>query len=247
MKPALLRLLAVTAGTITLVLCAAFAPIALRAIDGFAVRRVEVIGARHLTAEAAVAASGVTPASNLFDDPNPWLDALQSHPLIAEVRIERRLPGTLVLRVSETVPVAFARTPELRAIDHVGRMLPADPARDDMDLPVLSMETRVSASGLAVDEPTQVIVAFLGIVARTEPALLGWISEAGVRGDAVRLVLRHAPRAEVLLPAAPTADRLRELYITLEELAATPGLPTIRRVDARFDGQVVVGRYTGKN
>ena len=248
MKTALLRLAAVGAGALVLILSAAFSPIALRAFDGFSVRRVEVTGARHLTAEAAAAASGVTAVSNLFDDPNPWIDGLLAHPLVLDVRVQRRLPGTLVFHVREAVPIAFARTPELRAIDEHGRILPADLAHAEMDLPVLTLETKVSADGVAADDATRDVVAFLGDVARLEPGLLTWMSEAGLARDgSIRMTLRHAPAADVLISPHPTAERLHQLQLTLDEEASTAGLAGVQRIDARFDGQVVVARQTGKN
>src|SRR5690606_33989947 len=119
-----------------------------------------VVGAHHLDADDAVKASGITRVSNVFDDPNPWIASLLRHPLVVDARVERRMPRTLVLHLTEAVPVAFARTPELRAIDARGRVLPADPKADDMDLPVLDVATRVSAQGFAADAETRRAVKF---------------------------------------------------------------------------------------
>ncbi|MEX0907456.1 MAG: FtsQ-type POTRA domain-containing protein [Gemmatimonadota bacterium] len=260
MKTALFRFGAVIAAAALLIVCAVFAPLALRHSHVFDVQHVEVTGVHHLSGRAAVAASGITRASNVFDDAEPWLDALRRHPLVASARIERRLPATLVVHIEEAVPIAFARTPELRAIDAAGRILPTDPADDEMDLPVLAVRTRVSAAGNAADPQTQSLTRFLGIVARHEPGLLGWISELDVHGDAVRLVLRNTSDAEVLVQARPTAHGLRELHIMLTELATPqivaadstdeagsavvittePELSRVRTIDVRFRDQIVV-------
>lgn len=256
----MLRIVLVIGAAIMLVMAAAFAPLGLRSIDSFQVARVEVTGARYLSAEAAVIASGITTSSNIFDDAAPWIEGLLAHPLVAEAAVERRLRGTIRLHVKESRPLAFARTPELRAIDETGRVLPADPAAEGMDLPVLNVLTRVSAEGRTADPATLRIAAFLGTVRRTEPGLLGWISEVGVHGDAIRIVLRNATDAEVLLPAEPTPARLRELHLTLAELA-TPRFVTtadsttraveselalVTRIDGRFHDQIVVALHVGK-
>lgn len=261
MRGALLRMALVAVGSALLVAAAASAPAGLRRMASFRVQRVEVGGVRHLEAAAAVQASGITAASSVFDDPAPWVESLKRHPLVADASIERRVPGTIVLRIREAEPVALARTPELRPIDERGRVLPTSPAAEDMDLPVLAMSTRVSASGLAADSATIRAAHFLGTVSRLEPGLLGWISEVGVHADAIRVVLRNATDAEVLVPAAPTADRLRELHLTLAELA-TPRLAStdsagsrdvgaelsrVRRIDGRFHDQIVVALHRGKN
>jgi hypothetical protein len=262
-KPAMIRIGLVLAVAATLVVSAAFAPLALRSLGGFRVQRVEVVGARYLSPATAAAVSGITTASNIFDDPRPWIDSLLAHPLVVEAAVERRLPGTVRLIIAESKPVAFARTPELRALDERGRVLPADPASEGMDLPVLAVLTRVSATGYATDSASVRIAAFLGTLVRSEPGLLGWISEVGMHRDAIRLVLRTTANAEVLLPAEPTPARLRELHLTLAELAtprhaadgaltdsttgvAQSDLARVRRIDGRFTDQIVVALHAGK-
>jgi hypothetical protein len=264
-KAALVRIAGVIGCAAVLVAAAAYAPLVLKRWDAFDVERVDVIGARHLSAEDAVAAAGITGTTSVFADEAAWLSGLLEHPLVADAAVERRVPGTVVLHITESQPVALARTPELRPIDARGRLLPVDPGLYDMDLPVLSLATRVSAAGRADDEPTLRVVAFLDDVARHEPALIGWISEAGVRGADVRLVLRTAHDAEVLLPAVADPARLRELHYTLVELAtprlssvaggaagarsrvADADLSRVRRIDVRFHDQVVVAMHGGKD
>jgi hypothetical protein len=262
-RTALLRIALVLVGAASLVTGAVFAPIGMRRIDAFSVQRVEVTGVRYLDADAAVAASGITAESSIFDDPEAWTEALLRHPLVTGVSITRRVPGTLRLHIQESRPVAFARTPELRAVDERGYMLPADPAAEGMDLPVIMMVSRVSATGRAADAQTLRLVAFLGVVNRLEPGLLGWISEIGPHDGAVRLVLRNAADAEVLMPAEPHAERLRELHLTLADLAtprfaalpdtartarnAEPELSRVKRIDGRYHDQIVVALHRGKN
>jgi hypothetical protein len=261
MRTALIRGALVLGCAAVLVVAAAFAPIGLRSIDGFRVRRVEVNGVRYLTAATVVEAAGIEGTANVFDDPAPWLERLRMHPLIAGVRIQRRVPGTIVLHIEEAVPVAFARTPELRAIGAHGRILPLNPADEGLNLPVLTVRTRVSGQGRAVDPETRGILTFLAVTRRVEPGLIDWISEIGMTGDVVRLVLRTGADAEVLVPMEPEADCLRELASTLAELATPPvmqspdgsgraaeaELARVRRIDVRFHDQVVVSMRKGKS
>jgi cell division protein FtsQ len=258
-KQAAARLALVLACAAALLSGALLAPAALRTMEVFHVVRVELVGSRHLDAATAAAAAGITTSTNLFDDPVPWRDALLRHPLVAEVEIERRIPDTIVLHVRESIPVALARTPELRPVDEAGRVLPMDPSEVGMDLPVFDFETRPGAGGHPADEATRRAARFIGMVRRLEPALLGWISEVGMHGDAVRLVLRSTVAAEVLVMAEPSAERLAELHYTLADLA-TSRLPAdsthtrdavelarVQRIDGRFHDQIVVALHRGKN
>jgi hypothetical protein len=259
-RDAAIRIGLVSLCAAALVSAAAVAPLGLRRLDLFHVERVEVTGAHHLDAAAAVAASGIRAGSNLFEDPAPWREALLQNPLIADISIERRVPDTIVLHVRESQAVAFARTPELRPIDERGRILRVDPAADGLDLPVLDCDTRVGGDGTATDAETLRAARFLGIVGRLEPALLGWISEVGAHGDAVRIILRNATDADVLVTAEPTAERLAELHYTLADLAtprftgdgtvtrdAGNELARVKRIDGRFHDQIVVALHRGKN
>jgi hypothetical protein len=134
-----------------------------------------------------------------------------------------------------------------------------------MDLPVLLMQSRISAEGRAADAATRRAATFLGTAARHEPGLLGWISEVGVHADGIRLVLRSGGDADVLVPAEPGPERLRELHLTLAELAtprfaalpadspaaaarsSAPELSRVKRIDGRYQDQIVVALHRGKN
>lgn len=256
MKQALVRIAAVLGAVVLLVTSAAFTPLLLRRMDGLRVQRVEVTGVFYMDAAEAVRASGITDTTNVFDDPTPWLESLRTHPFVADVSVERRVPGTLVLNITESVPVAFARTPELRPIDARGRVLPADPATEHLDLPVLALQTRVTADAASADEETRKVVAFLGRMATLEPGLTGWVSEAGLEEGAVRLVLRNSVGTEVLIDADAAPSRLRELHLTIADLAGSQAadstgtaadLAQVRRIDVRYHDQVVVALHGRKN
>src|SRR5690625_1917167 len=142
---------AAVAGLIALVTVIARAPSWLRTMEAFAVERVQVEGTRYLAPHEALERSGISTGSNVFDDPAPWRAALLEHPLVAEVRIERRLPSTLVVTITEVEPVVLAPAPRLRPADRTGRVLPIDPSRASLDLPLLDVEAGVGEDGRLAD------------------------------------------------------------------------------------------------
>src|SRR5918996_4954419 len=103
---------------------AATAPELLRRFDSFRVDRVEIRGTRYLAPYDALVQSGITRKSNVFDDFEPWRQRLLKHALIIDASIERQLPGTVRVEITETEPLALARTPELKAVDARARALP---------------------------------------------------------------------------------------------------------------------------
>lgn len=228
---------------------AAAAPFALRRTDSFRVAHVEVRGTHYMSPQAVLEASGITKDATVFDDIGVWHARLLAHPMIAAVEIERRVPGTIVLHVTESEPIAYARTPELVAIDAQAHALPLDPASAALDLPVLGTVSRPASNGRFADRATLELARAIAAVRAFEPALAAWISEAApARGGGVRLTLRGPTRAVALLPSPLTAERLRELRLTLADLAARGELRGTTRIEARYRDQIVVtpGRDTDK-
>lgn len=224
-----------------LVVLIARAPWWLRRLDTFEVERVEVEGTRYLAPHEALESSGIVHGSNVFDDPGPWRDSLLAHPLIADARIERRLPRTLVVTVTEIEPVVLASVPELRPVDRRGVVLPIDPAHASMDLPILDLDVGVEEGGRLEGSDALVLIHELERLQRLAPSFASRVSEiGGGPGDGIRVVLREPSGTAVLLPAEAGVDRLGQLARTLEDLDERDELSRAHRIDVRFRDQVVV-------
>lgn len=219
------------------------APRALRRFHTFDVTTVVVRGAGYIAPHEALEASGVTVRTSVFDDFAPIRARLVAHPLIESARVERRLPRTLVFTLRETEPVALAQARMLVPVDRRGRVLPIDPANAPLDLPVI-----VNATSAEVEpepgEPLPGAVRLAGELARLrrmQPELASRISAVSTLPDGgVRLVLREPAGAVALLSDGAGALRLRELMLALRHLDRRSELTRLRRIDARFDEQIVV-------
>ncbi len=240
MRPGLLRWLVVLGAALVATGASAAAPRLLRNVNGFRVERVVVEGTRYLPPREVVRASGITAASNLFDDPAPWRRALLRDPAVLDVRIERRLPSTLVVDVEEAEPVALARTPDLRPVDARGVVLPLRDGGVDVDLPVLATACNVGKDGRLRDASALAVLRTLARIRVLDPALAALVSEASPAEGGVRLDLRDPLGGGVLVEDEPTARTLRELGLTLADLARRGEMDRVRRIDARFQEQIVV-------
>ncbi|HSJ14745.1 MAG TPA: FtsQ-type POTRA domain-containing protein [Longimicrobiales bacterium] len=226
------------------------APRALRHMAAFHVQHVEVTGTRYLGAEEVLAASGIVATSTLFDDFERWRGTLLRHPMIVDVAIARRLPATVVLHITETVPLAFAGPGALRPVDARGRLLTADPAQLPLDLPVLAGKPRRRGDERITDQASLRALGALAVLAAHEPELYALASEVVPLEDGVRMLLTEPAGAEILLPFAPDAERLHHLRLTLADVTTaragqqTP-LAQLRRIDARFREQIVVSLKSG--
>ena len=195
----------------------------LRQMDFFRVRRVVIEGTRYASPDEIVSRLRVDTTASVWDDVSPLVARVQEHPQVREVRIGRRLPGTLVVRVTENLPVALVNsTKGLVVTDASGASLPVDPTRTDVDLPVLATRDTL-------------LLRLLGELRTELPSLFARVSEArrGVRGEVILVLQEH----RVLARADVTAARLAEVLPVELDLARRA--LTVVELDLRFRDQVV--------
>lgn len=232
MNRRLLRWLLPPVAVVALVLAA---PLGLRHVDAFLVQRVEISGARLLPPHEVLAATGAHAQSNIWEDLSTWERRLGGHPVIREAVVERRLPGTLRVRIQELAPVALAADGALEVLTEAGDALPVDPSRAPVDLPLLR--------GHPGEAPARAALAEFGRLRGLAPALTSRVSEFEAAAGGLRL-LAAEPYAEILLPAGADPQRLRQLEAVLADLhrrqdrSRSSRAP--HRVDLRFAEQVVV-------
>jgi cell division protein FtsQ len=114
-------------------------PLVMRRMAFFRVRRVEIVGARYLSPSDIIGRLHVDTTASVWDPTAPLAARVAAHPEIQSVAIRRKLPGTLVVSVTERVPVALVPTSAgLRTYDVRGVQLPIDPTRVTVDAPVLA-------------------------------------------------------------------------------------------------------------
>ena len=93
------------------------------ASPAFTVREVRFTGLLHATEGELLRRSGLTLGENLFRADLPRAArALEGHPWVASARIERRLPGALVVEVHEHRPAALVQLGSLYLLDEEGKL-----------------------------------------------------------------------------------------------------------------------------
>ena len=203
-------------------------PPLLRDVALFRVREVEVLGARQLPPRAVAAALRLRPGASVFDARAPLLERVRALPGVLEVRIERRPPGTLRVVVREAEPVAFvpgARGGGLVPVDAHGTLLPFDPGRTPLDLPIA-----VTADSIV-----------LGVLALVQAVDAGLYQEITVarrlaRGD----VALELGSRRVLIGRDAGPEVIQAVVLVAQDLAAKKR--PYAELDARYAGQVVVRR-----
>jgi cell division protein FtsQ len=105
----------------------------------FGVTRVQVIGGVRRTEATVAAESGVVPGTNVFTlDLDAVRACILTDPWIADAALTRRLPGTVVVHVTERRPAALVAMGDLLVADENGAPFKRFEAGDPVELPLIT-------------------------------------------------------------------------------------------------------------
>ena len=170
----------------------------------FRLRKIEIEGLRYLPPGDIAARMKVDTSQSIWIDLGPVAERVRSHPQVADVRLRRRLPGTLVARVTEHLPIAMVPTRTgFSVVDARGVVLPMDPSRTPVNLPVVSQRDTT-------------LLRLLAGIRAAQPALFDRISQARRSGDEVRLELATLT---IIAMADVTVQRLADILPVERDLA----------------------------
>ena len=218
---------AIAIGVFLLLLAPFWAPLFFRKLAFFRLRHVEVVGAKYVDPREILDRLKVDTLASVWDATARLEARVATHPLVREVRIGRRLPGTLVVRLVEYAPVALvATTSGMKAYDERGVALPIDPTAADVDAPILA-------------RPDTAILRLLSAARQTQPGLYRRLSEvrrerAGPGGNELLFVLDSIP---VRTLGDITLNRLADVELVEQDLARRR--VRAEEIDLRYRDQVI--------
>lgn len=232
------RILAVVGAAAVGLSAPAWAPPVLTGMEVFRVRTVQVTGARYCRPQELLRRADVAPDASVWEDPSRWEERVRGHPLVRDARVIRTGRHELEIQVEEVEPVALAAASELVPLDRLGRVLPLDPARVGLDLPILGTRAEVRDERV-VDEETLTLLRILVRLREAEPGFVEQASEFRLldpAGVAVWMSPDAAGARRILLPEDGPVRALSRVQVALGE----HGPERVAAADARFTGQVVL-------
>jgi hypothetical protein len=232
--------LAVVAGILA---CAVWGQDLLAKLDYFNVRRVEVVGTRWVAPDSLLGLAGIRSDRSVWEDFSAAEARLAGHPMIEEAQIRRSGLHTLRVVVREVEPVALVGVPELRAVRDDGSLLPLDPRRGSVDLPLLISEADLTEDSTRLAEgPALAAVKIFAGLHSLDPGLTAIVSDFEIEGStdlAINLMMSQ-PARRIALPAEIDERLVRRVRATLADLRSR-GIEAAL-IDARFADQIVVWR-----
>jgi cell division protein FtsQ len=217
------RAVGVVAAALAVLAAPWWGPPLLSHLSFFRVHNVEVSGYRYVQPADVLARLRLDTTTSVWTDLSELEHRVEMHPQIKSAVVDRDLPGTLVVRVTENPPIAYVTTSQgLRAVDKDGRFLPIDPSRIAIDLPVLARADTA-------------LLHLLANVRSVSPALFGEISDIRRTGGSdIALTLQSA---QVRALASISAQRLTDILPVEADLARRKARVT--ELDLRFRDQVI--------
>ncbi len=221
-----IRRVAIASGVVLAVLAPWWGPVVLRRFAFFAVRRIEVVGARYLAPAQIVRALDLKPGASVWQDEGALERRVAALGGIASVRVSRHLPATLEVEVSEVEPVALAAGPSgLVPVGDDGRPLPYDPATAPVDAPV-------------VERAEAPLIAALATVQAADPALFADVAAARSNGGAEGGVVLELDSGRLLVGTPVSPAVVRAMAAVRRDLGSRGR--AWQELDGRFRGWVVV-------
>lgn len=217
------RAVGIAAAVLALIATPSWSPKLLSHLSFFRVRHVQVEGYRYLQPDDVLKRLRIDTTTSVWTDLDVLEQRVRMHAQVRTVSIDRNLPSTLVVHVTENSPIAFVPgAGGLRAVDADGRFLPLDPSRIAIDLPVLA-------------KADTVLLHLLANVRSVSPALFGEISDIRRTGGTdIALTLSTA---QVRALASISAQRLADLIPVEADLARRKA--RVIELDLRFRDQVI--------
>ncbi len=205
------------------VVMVATAPWWLQELEYFRVRRIEITGTRYVPPAAILSALALDSTTSIWARTGPVASRVRAHPQVRDAVIRRKLPGTLVIAVTENLPIALVETPDgVIPVDRDAQPLPIDPSQTPLDLPLVARRDTAA-------------LRLLGDLLLVEPALFARVSE--VRWDAdggMRVILAGV---DVRADAGVSAERFAEIVPVEADLLRRG--QRARELDLRYRDQIV--------
>jgi cell division protein FtsQ len=217
------RLSLIGIGALLVVLSPLWAPLLMRRLSFFRVRRIEILGAHFIAPSDILARLHVDTTASVWDPTGPLAARIAANSAIQHVDVHRKLPGTLVVAVSERTPVVLVpASGGFRVYDDRGVVLPIDPSRVPIDLPVAAER----------DVP---LFRLLAQMRTGLPLLYAKVSAARrVNGNEFQLELKTAV---VRAMETVTLDRLADIEPVAADLNRRQLL--VAEIDLRYRDQVI--------
>lgn len=166
-----------------------------------------------------------------------------SHHFIKDAVVERDLPATLKITITERLPLAIVNSAEILYLDEEGVVLPHSISKQLFDLPVLSgisPEIALAPGGTINNPDVHEALQILATSKLVSKELYHLISEVRLRSGGDIVLYAAEWGVPIIFGRGDIANKLVRLEAFWNDIVREKGSQRLQYVDLRFDDQVVV-------
>ena len=207
------------------------------------VKTITVEGAQNIPVNQVIQLSGIEIGASMYDlDLTMIQRNVSSHYFVKQVIVERNLPGTVHLAVTERTPLAILPVEPMQYVDEEGVILPPTNARIVYDLPVISgmkAATRLLPGEKVAGNDIDEAVRLLWTVRHGNRDLFHRISEVRLRNGGDIVLYSAEWGVPIVFGQGHIADKLARLEAFWSEEVSLIGAQHLEYVDVRYEDQVI--------
>ncbi len=171
---------------------------------------------------------------------------VMSHYYIKDAVVERNLPNSISVSVSERVPIAIVNRVETLYVDDEGVVLPRSISKKLFDLPVISgipLSEELALGSTIRDDQTRQALQLLMTMRSINHEMYYNISEIQVHtaGDIVLYAVENS--MPIVFGIGDVAEKFVKLEVFWAEYIKTRGAHSLQYVDLRYRDQIVAKWY----
>jgi len=208
------------------------------------VHRVLVQGNTVVQANEILQLAHIADGSRMYD-----LDLMKiqkdviSHYFIKEVVVERDLPSTIRITITERTPIAMINAGELRYLDPEGVVLPHSVSSELFDLPLISgipSDIAPKVGATLTHSDIWEALTILSSARLVNKEMFHLISEVRLRNGGDIVLYTADGGIPILFGRGHAASKLVRLETFWSEIVQGRGPHFLQYIDIRFDDQIVV-------
>ncbi len=207
-------------------------------------RHIEVRGNRLVGANEIMQLAQVQPGALISTaDLTTIRQNVMSHHYVKDALVERDMPGTLRITVTERSPIAIVNRPDPVYLDADGVILPRTVARTLIDLPVISgipSTTPLTLGARLTSEDVQQSLQILTALKFMSSELYHNVSEIQVRNGGDIVLYSADNSVPIIFGQGDIAPKLARLETFWNTVVHDRGSQDLQYVDLRFADEVVV-------
>jgi len=207
------------------------------------VKTIDVVGVQNVPANQVIQLSGILVGLSMYDLNLTEIQRnVSSHYFVKRVLVERDLPGTVHLAVTERMPLAILSVDPMIYIDEEGVVLPPTNAKLVYDLPVISGVDKGEkllpgerAAGADIDEAVRLLWTFR----HGNRDMFHRISEVRLRNGGDIVLYSAEWGVPIVFGHGNIADKVARLEAFWSDEVALIGAQHLEYVDVRYEDQVI--------